>query len=120
MADQQILRIDDAKALVRVGVPEPERATPQEVRVSVVLALGAPPDYRRNDRIGATIDYDQIIGFIHEGMAEPAHLVETLADRIAHFCLGLSERALWVEVTVKKPSVLRADGLVSVCLRRER
>ena len=43
MADLHIIRIDDAKALVRVGVPEPERATPQEVRISVALALADPP-----------------------------------------------------------------------------
>ncbi len=36
-------RIEDAKALVRVGVPEPERANPQEVRISVTMALADPP-----------------------------------------------------------------------------
>jgi dihydroneopterin aldolase len=42
-----------------------------------------------------------------------------LADRVAGHCLSLSERARWVEVTVKKPSVLSGDGLVSVTIRRE-
>ena len=88
MTAQHIIRIDDAKALVRVGVPEPERATPQEVRISVTMLL--------------------------------AHLIETLADRVAGHCLSLSERARWVEVTVKKPSVLSGDGMVAVTIRRER
>ncbi len=120
MSDLQIIRIDDAKALVRVGVPDPERAVPQEVRICVALALGALPDFPSHDRIGATVDYDRIIHFIRDDLGEPAHLIETLADRVAGHCLSLSERALWVEVTVKKPSVLSGDGLVAVTIRRER
>ncbi len=119
MTDMQIIRIDDAKAIVRVGVPEPERAAPQEVRVSVALALGAPPDFPENDRIGATVDYDRILHFIRDDLGAPAHLIETLADRVAGHCLSLSQRARWVEVTVKKPSVLSGDGLVAVTIRRE-
>jgi dihydroneopterin aldolase len=115
-----IIRIDDAKALVRVGVPAPERASPQEVRISVAMALADPPDYLRHDRIGATIDYDRIIHFIRDDLGAPAHLIETLADRVAGHCLSLSERARWVEVTVKKPSVLSGDGMVAVTIRRER
>ena len=120
MADLHIIRIDDAKALVRVGVPEPERATPQEVRICVSLALAEPPLYVEQDRVGATVDYDRIIHFIRDDLGEPAHLIETLADRVAGHCLSLSSRARWVEVTVKKPSVLSGDGVVSVCIRRER
>jgi FolB domain-containing protein len=120
MADAHIIRIDDAKALVRVGVPDPERAIPQEVRISVTMALDAPPSYMRNDRIGATVDYDRILHFIRDDLGAPAHLIETLADRVAGHCLSLSERADWVEVTVKKPSVLSGDGMVAVTIRRER
>ncbi len=120
MADLHIIRIDDAKALVRVGVPDPERANPQEVRICVSLALASPPDYPAHDRIGATIDYDRILHFIRDDLGAPAHLIETLADRVAGHCLSLSPRALWVEVTVKKPSVLSGDGLVAVTIRREK
>ncbi len=120
MTDLQIIRIDDAKALVRVGVPDPERANPQEVRISVAMALGDIPRFTEEDRIGATVDYDRILHFIRDDLGAPAHLIETLADRVAGHCLSLSERALWVEVTVKKPSVLSGDGLVAVMIRRER
>lgn len=120
MAAVHTIRIDDAKALVRVGVPAPERATPQEVRISVTLTLADPPAYAEHDRIGATVDYDRILHFIRDDLGAPAHLIETLADRVAGHCLSLSERALWVEVTVKKPSVLSGDGLVSVSIRRDR
>jgi 7,8-dihydroneopterin aldolase/epimerase/oxygenase len=110
MTDLQIIRIDDAKAIVRLGVPEPERANPQEVRISVAMALRSPPDFPENDRI---------LHFIRDDLGTPAHLVETLADRVAGHCLSLSPRVQWVEVTVKKPSVLSGDGLVSVMIRRE-
>jgi dihydroneopterin aldolase len=120
MADLHIIRVDDAKALVRVGVPDPERAAPQEVRISVALALADPPDYPSRDRIGETVDYDKIIRFIRDDLGEPAHLIETLSDRVAGHCLSLSPRALWVEVIVKKPSVLSGDGVVAVAIRRER
>ncbi len=120
MSDLHVIRIEDARALVRVGVPEPERAQPQEVLVSVALALADPPDYLRNDRIGATVDYDRIIHFIRDDLGEPAHLIETLADRVAGHCLALSPRTRWVEVHVKKPSVLSGDGLVAVTIRREK
>jgi FolB domain-containing protein len=120
VSDLQIIRIEDARALVKVGVPDPERARPQEVRVSVSLALEAPPDFPGEDRLHQTVDYDRIIAFIHRDLDQPAHLVETLADRVARHCLKLSKRAAWVEVTVKKPSVLQGDGVVSVSIRRER
>src|SRR5215813_1909181 len=119
MADLHIIRIHDAKALVRVGVPEPERAAQQEVRISVTLALEDPPRYARHDRIGATVDYDRILHFIRDDLGEPAHLIETLADRVAGHCLSLSPRTRWVEVTVKKPSVMSGDGMVAVTIRRE-
>jgi dihydroneopterin aldolase len=119
MSASQFIRIEDAKAMVQVGVPDPERAIPQEVRISVTLALDDPPDYPAHDRIGATVDYDCIIHFIRDDLGAPAHLIETLADRVAQHCLSLSPRARWVEVCVKKPSVLKQDGLVSVMIRRE-
>lgn len=120
MTDLQIIRIEDAKALVRVGVPDPERASPQEVRICVTLALANPPVYAVHDRITATVDYDRILHFIRDDLGAPAHLIETLADRVAGHCLSLSDRARWVEVTVKKPSVLSGDGVVAATIRRER
>ena len=93
MAGAHIIHIEDAKAQVRVGVPEPERAAPQEVLISVTLSLGAPVDFAGEDRLSQTVDYDRIIRFIREDLGAPAHLVETLADRVARHCLSLSARA---------------------------
>src|SRR5262245_45445453 len=120
MAAQPIIRIEDAKAQVRVGVPDPERAAPQEVSVSVSLARGDPANFAGEDRLSLTVDYDRIIHFIRDDLGAPAHLIETLADRVARHCLSLSSNAQWVEVTVKKPSVMRQDGMVAVTIRREK
>jgi len=120
MADTQIIRIEDARAQVQVGVPDPERTAPQEVLITVVVAFDDPPDFLSDDRLGATIDYDRIIHFIRDDLGAPAHLIETLADRVVTHCLSLSSRVRWAEATVKKPSVLNGRGLVSVTLRRER
>lgn len=120
MAEAQIIRIEDAKALVRVGVPDPERAKLQEVRISVTLGMAEPPAFADGkDSIAQTVDYDRILHFIRDDLGPPAHLIETLADRVAGHCLSLSSRARWVEVTVKKPSVLSGDGMVAVMIRRE-
>jgi len=120
MASTQTIRIEDARAEVRVGVPDPERATPQEVLVTVAVAFDDPPDFLSDDRLGATIDYDRIIYFIRDDLGAPAHLIETLADRVVTHCLSLSPRVRWAEATVKKPSVLNGRGLVSVSIRRDR
>ena len=118
MADLHLIRIDDAKAHVRVGVPDPERAAPQEVHISVTLALADPPHYPKHDRIAATVDYDRILHFIRDDLGEPAHLIETLADRVAGHCLTLSDRALWVEVTRAMPTILHFPATLHS--RRER
>lgn len=118
--DLQLISVDNLKARVRVGVPDLERAEPQDVLVGVTLALDNPPDFIARDRIGETVDYDSIIAFVRKDLDAPAHLIETLAERVARHCLSLSPRAAWVEVWVKKPSVLREDGMASVCLRRTR
>jgi dihydroneopterin aldolase len=119
MSDTLIIRVENAPAPARVGVSDAERAHPQTLRVSIALTLGEPPDFRDHDRIGATIDYDRILGFLREGLGE-ARLIETIAERIVAHCLALSPRALAAEATVEKPSVLNGEGHVSVTLKRSR
>jgi dihydroneopterin aldolase len=120
MHDRQSILVSDVPVELRVGVPESERACPQRVLVSVGLEMFDPPHYARTDRLSETVDYDGIIGFIQTDL--PKHgeirLIETVADLIAAHALSASPRVAWVDVTVKKPAVLGAAGLVSVSLRR--
>lgn len=121
MHDQQSIRIEGVASHVHVGVGDAERAAPQTVRVTVTLHVFDPPAFDAHDALSATIDYDLIIAFIRDGLPKsgPAHLIETLADRVATAALGLSPRIASAEVTVEKPAVLGADGVVSVTLVRQ-
>jgi dihydroneopterin aldolase len=120
MHDAHIIDLRDVSARLRIGVGDVERETPQEVLISVSLTLFDPPRYPDHDRLLDTVDYDAVIGFIQDGLPRlgPMRLIETVADRVAEHCLDLSSRIALVDVTVKKPSVLGAQGLVSVTLRR--
>lgn len=114
-----MIMITDAPAQLRLGVSAGERARPQTVLVSFSLELGAAP---ASDTLAASVDYDALIGFVRDRLdAEgPFQLIETVADRCAAFALSLSDAVAWVSVTVKKPSVLAAPGMVSAMVMRMR
>ena len=116
MADSQTIALSDVPVQLSLGVGAPERERPQEILVSVTLAVRAPA----RDQLADTIDYDAIIGFLREGLPANGaiHLIETVADRVATHVLTLSARVESVVVTVKKPSVLPAPAMVSVTLER--
>ena len=120
VGDLLIIRLDDLATTIALGVSEAERAAPQEILISIALTVARPP--LAQDDLAHTIDYDRMIGFVRESLpaAAPVKLLETTADRVAEFCLGLSADALEVEVIVKKPSVLKGNGLVSILLRRSK
>lgn len=120
MHDRQTIAVSDVPVRLRLGVPDAERAEAQTILVCVSLDLFDPPAFPRSDRLVDTIDYDAIIGFLREDLPARGdiHLIETVADLVATYVLGLSPRIAFVDVTVKKPSVLDGQGLVSVSLRR--
>ncbi len=120
MHDAQTISLRDVPTSLRLGVPPGERGRPQTVLVSVVMTLLEPPAFAPDAPLSETIDYDTVIGFIRDtlpGAGEIA-LIEAVADAVAGFCLSLSPRIVSADVTVKKPSVLEAPGLVAVTIRR--
>jgi len=90
------------------------------VMVTVAIRLSDPPAYTGGPLLTDTVDYDEIIHYIRDALPNEGEvvLVETIADRVAAHCLALSPRIIDAEVTVKKPSVLTAPGMVSVTIRR--
>jgi dihydroneopterin aldolase len=120
MHDRHSIALTDVPVELRLGVPDAERAHAQQVLVSVSLHLFDPPHFARADRLAHTIDYDAIIAFLQSGLGRHGeiHLIETVADVVATHVLALSPRIAFVEVEVKKPTVLHGAGLVSVSLRR--
>lgn len=121
IGDLLIVRIDDAPTQVHLGVSEQERAAVQEILVSVALTIARAPAAIGRDRIADTVDYDRVISYIRDQMpASPAKLIETLCDRLIAHCFALSAEITEVEIVIKKPSVLRGQGVASVSVRRSR
>ncbi|MGE3302987.1 MAG: dihydroneopterin aldolase [Hyphomonadaceae bacterium] len=118
--DRQTISITEIIAALRLGVSARERSREQSVLVSVDLTLESPPSFAGAPGIEDTVDYDDVIRFVREGLPSQGEiaLIETVADRIAAHCLALSPRIVAADVTVKKPSVLAAPGMVSVSLHR--
>ena len=119
MSDTQTIALSDVPVTLALGVTEAERRKPQRVLISVTLRIDKPVA-ATPDRLGDTIDYDAIIGFLQRVLPDeaPLHLIETVADRVATHVLKLSARIETVTVTVKKPSVLPAPAMTAVTLTR--
>lgn len=123
MSETQRITLKNITLNLRVGVPEPERAVPQALHADIELEIRDPPVFFTDDDLQQTINYDHILGFLRDGLAQhgPFALIESVADRICAFCLALSGQVQSVEVRIAKPSVLQAEpGLVSVSLHRTR
>lgn len=114
---ETLITLTDIPARLRLGVSADERAQPQEVLISIEIALAHRPGA---DRIGETVDYDALIGFLRRDLDAqgPVQLIETVADRCAAFALGLSPLIVKARITVKKPSVLAPPAMVAVTVTR--
>lgn len=88
-----------------IGIHAHERETRQRILVDVELEMAGTP-IPSEDRLVETADYEAIARRV-EDLARAGHvqLVETLAERIATWCLK-DERVTRVRVRVSKPEVL--------------
>jgi FolB domain-containing protein len=120
MSGTLVIAVADVATELCLGVPQAERAKPQTVLISIRLTRPAAQRFASSSRIGATIDYDRLIGFIRETLPAqgPFLLVEAVADAVAEHALTLGGRSAEVEVTVKKPAVLAPPAMASVTLVR--
>lgn len=101
MEDSARIEIRRLRVQTFIGVPEEERASTQELRVSVSITprLGFAA---MEDEIGRTIDYAALAAGIQSlALARPRKLIETLAADIAAFVLE-DPQASAVEVVVEK------------------
>lgn len=102
----------------RIGVPDAERAAPQNLRIDVRMKplrdFSSMPD-----DIGATVDYFAVAECIKSlAGAHPRRLIETLADEVAAAVLRDFAVAR-VEVTIRK-FILPDTEHVAVHCERER
>lgn len=110
-AGASLVFIRGLEVLASIGVHPHERETRQRVVIDVALDLGdiAPPS---QDRLAETVDYQAVAKAV-EDLAREGHvqLVETLAERIAAWCLT-DARVREVRVRVEKPEALtNAEGV---------
>ena len=101
----------------RIGVHAHERQATQRVRVDLdlwVVRAGGAAD----DRLAGVVDYERIVAGVRRLAAgQHVNLVETLAERIAAFCLD-EPRVRRVRVTVAKPDAF--DDVAQVGIEIER
>lgn len=102
-----------------VGVYEVERRYEQRVVVSVDLAV--EDTYNGvSDKLVDVVDYGAVAHGIERIAAEGhVNLVETLAERIAGFCLA-DPRVVRVRVRIEKPDVIAAARSVGIEIERVR
>lgn len=118
MGDFHQIQIRRLKVSTRIGVPEEERAVPQELRVSLEIDLVR--DFAgMQDRIGETVDYAALAAGIQElAASRPRQLIETLASDIAGHVLA-NPVVGRVGVTVEK-FILPDTDCVAVRMSRSR
>lgn len=96
---EDTVRIKKLLISTHIGVPEEERAEPQELCVSVKMVPQTSFEHLQDD-IEKTVDYYQVSLRIKELAAEkPRRLIETLVEEIATMILDeFSVKSVWVDV----------------------
>ena len=106
------LRVDAS-----IGVYPHEHESTQPIFIDVSLDLGNTPP-PSDDRLPETIDYEAVANKA-KALAKEGHvqLVETLAERLATWCLK-DDRVRAVTVRIEKPNALAAADAAGVQITR--
>jgi dihydroneopterin aldolase len=97
--------VRDLEVVGRVGLLAHEIRYEQRVTISLELAVNDDYD-GTSDRLSDVLDYAKIVdGVTALVESEHVYLIETLAERIAVFCLA-DQRVDSVRVRVEKPDVM--------------
>ncbi len=97
---------------VHLGVPDEERAEPQEITVSIIFEFDVPPEATATDAIDATIDYGVVCrSLARELGASPVKTIEHLARRgLDYLESAASAECDAIALTVRKfPAI---EGLI--------
>jgi dihydroneopterin aldolase len=113
---EETIHIEQLRISTRIGVPESERAVPQELALNVTLW---PNQSWRDleDDISRTVDYSTVAHAIEEFVKNRRDkLIETLADQVAAHLLS-SFPIKQVRIELRKFVLAKAE-FVSVTLTR--
>ncbi len=109
--------VRDLELPAKIGVHSHEKLDSQLIRINVDMATsaeGGPID----DDIANVVCYEDVVNGITDIVAgEHINLVETLAEKIADFCLSDS-RVLAVKIRVEKPHIIAEAASVGVEIER--
>jgi dihydroneopterin aldolase len=111
--------VRDLEVVGRVGLLAHEIRYEQRVTISLKLAVNDDYD-GTSDRLSDVLDYAKIVdGVTALVESEHVYLIETLAERIAVFCLA-DQRVDSVRVRVEKPDVMPSCKSVGIEIERFR
>lgn len=127
-SDHGTTRPDDALSVTGIecwahhGVFDRERRDGQRFVVDLTVGLDSRAAATSDD-LRDTVDYGSLVSEVKAAVeADPADLVETVAERIATVCLT-DHRVDWVTVTLHKPDApieaTFADVTLTITRRRE-
>ena len=109
--------VRDLELPAKIGVHSHEKLDSQLIRINVDMATsaeGGPID----DELANVVCYEDVVNGITDIVAgEHINLVETLAEKIADFCLA-DDRVLVVKVRVEKPHIIAEAASVGVEIER--
>ena len=115
----RLVRVRDLVVPACIGIYECEKQAPQRVRINVELKVreGEGP---LEDDIANVLSYEDIVNGIKAIIADGhINLVETLAERIAEFCLADARVGL-ARVGVDKLDIVPEAASVGVEIERSR
>lgn len=117
-AAPDVIEIRKLALTVRIGVPDEERAVPQQIHATLRMTpLRGFGDLE--DDLARTVDYHQVVVEIEQlAAARPRRLIETLAEEIAGFLLT-NHRISQVTVSIEK-RILPQTECVAVHIERSR
>lgn len=109
MPDVDRIILPELRLQARVGVPDAERAAPQEIFVDVELHLDLSVA-GATDALGDTVDYAAVCELLDRtARSRPFRLIEAIAEEAARAVLERF-RVVEVRVRVRKPSALKTWG----------
>lgn len=111
---RKVIIVREQELRLGIGVHEHEKLAPQRLLVSVEAEVDGARD--EEDRLAATLDYDQIRDFV-KSQETVAHrdLQETVARRILAYVLS-RDGVLWAAVETRKPDIFDDCAFVGVRL----
>jgi dihydroneopterin aldolase len=110
--------IEDMRVSAWVGIYAREKAAPQTLQID--LTFGVPDLAAKNDDIGDTIDYAEVIARIRSELARRRfNLLEALGEHIVGILFD-DFGAPWVKISIAKAGIMKDVRRVGVFIERGR